>query len=86
MTEQATSTEAGPQRPGSFTVTTRQHWQAWQSNTWVPGGAAPDINRFLEGQKVPANEQAAQVYAILALTEAVRELTGELHDAHTGHQ
>jgi hypothetical protein len=32
------------------------------------------------------NPAVAQVYATLALVQAVRELTAELHGAHAGHE
>jgi hypothetical protein len=59
----------------------------------LAGGAhnflAQSAEAFRQGKLevlAASNLETAQVYATLALVQAVRELTTELHGAHAGHE
>jgi hypothetical protein len=52
-----------------------------------PSLSSLDIQAIRSGREdIGKDERAAEVYATLALVQAVRELTAELHGAHAGHE
>jgi hypothetical protein len=52
-----------------------------------PNLSSLDVQAVKSGpEQLGVNPAVAQVYATLALVQAVRELTAELHGAHAGHE
>lgn len=52
-----------------------------------PNLSSLDVQALRSGREdIGKDERAAGVYATLALVQAVRELTAELHGAHAGHE
>ena len=50
-----------------------------------PNLSSLDVQSIKAPEQLGVNPAVAQVYATLALVEAVRELTAEVHGAHAGH-